>query len=118
MSHSVIRSLTASTATLRHESLPRRPADRYVSENGAASRFENADVPLPSIETNDRFVQGAISEGKEISRSLAAKLRRSVYANDENSALHQVIRLADELGNFESSLEFTVGFVGDSGVGE
>lgn len=118
MRPSTLRSLNASTSSLRHESLPRRPADRRIPENGAAHGFENANVPLPSVETNDRCIQRAVSNGKEFSRLLAAELRRSVPANDEGPGLHQVLRLADELGEFESSLEFTVGLVGDSGVGK
>jgi hypothetical protein len=57
-------------------------------------------------------------KGKDISESLADILRQSSLADNEESKLHEVLSLAEELRNYQSPAEFTIGFVGDTGVGE
>jgi len=66
---------------------------------------------------NDRHIQDAINTGKKISGGLAEILRQSSLAENEESNLHQILSLADELRNYQSPVEFTIGLVGDSGVG-
>jgi hypothetical protein len=78
--------------------------------------------PAPNVsstasENNDRHIQNAMNEGKNISGLLADILRQSSLADNEESNLHQVLSLAEELRNYQSPVEFTIGLVGDSGVG-
>lgn len=58
-----------------------------------------------------------MNEGKNISGLLADILRQSSLADNEESNLHQVLSFAEELRNYQSPVEFTIGLVGDSGVG-
>ena len=76
------------------------------------------DGPVTANENNNQHIQKAVTEGKDISELLANILRRSSLADNEESNLHQVVSLAEELQNYQSPVEFTVGLVGDSGVGK
>jgi hypothetical protein len=75
------------------------------------------DRPSPANEHNERRVRNAVNEGKNISGLLADILRQSSLADNEESNLHQILSLAEQLRNYQSPVEFTIGFVGDSGVG-
>ncbi|RFU26950.1 hypothetical protein B7463_g9389, partial [Scytalidium lignicola] len=68
--------------------------------------------------SNEEYIQKAVSVGKEISGSLGDVLRQSILANNEESHLHQILALADELRSYQSPVEFTIGIIGDSGVGK
>jgi hypothetical protein len=84
---------------------------------GAAMPFRAApSVPFEANE-NDGFIQEAVTKGKEISESLADILRQSSLADNEESRLHEVLSLAEELRDYQSPVEVTIGFVGDTGVG-
>jgi len=74
--------------------------------------------PATTNEHNDQHIQIAVSKGKDIGESLANILRRSSLADNEQSNLHQVVSLAEGLRNYQFPAEFTVGLVGDSGVGK
>jgi hypothetical protein len=75
------------------------------------------DVPLTANENNERHLQNAVNEGKNISALLADILKQSSLADNEESNLHQILLLAEQLHNYQSPVEFTIGLVGDSGVG-
>jgi len=85
-----------------HDSLPVRSTVSSSTANG---------------EYNDR-IQNAVSTGKHISGFLADALKQSTLANNEESNLHLVVTLAEELRNYQSPVEFTIGLIGDSGVGK
>jgi hypothetical protein len=74
-------------------------------------------VSFTANENNDRHVRNATNEGKNISGLLADILQQSSLADNEESNLHQVLSLAVQLRNYQSPVEFTIGLVGDSGVG-
>lgn len=63
-------------------------------------------------------IADAVSAGKNISGFLADALKQSTLAGDEDSNLHQLVRRAEELCRYQSPVEFTIGLVGDSGVGK
>ncbi|KAH8590098.1 hypothetical protein B0O99DRAFT_635601 [Bisporella sp. PMI_857] len=75
-------------------------------------------VSLTQNESNDQHIRNAINEGKNISGLLADNLKRSSLADNEESNLFQVLSLAGELRNYQSPVEFSIGLVGDSGVGK
>ena len=56
--------------------------------------------------------------GRNISETLADQLGQSSLASDEESNLNQILSLAEELRHYQSPVEFTIGLVGDSGVGK
>ncbi|RDL41569.1 uncharacterized protein BP5553_01548 [Venustampulla echinocandica] len=85
-------------------SLPVRPAEPGSSPTVDGSRVE--------------CIRNAVSTGKTISGLLANTLRQSTLANDEESNIHQLVARAEELHNYQSPVEFTIGLVGDSGVGK
>lgn len=66
---------------------------------------------------NNDCIRNAVSAGKDISGLLADALMQSTLANNEESNLHLILTLAEELRNYQSPVEFTIGLVGDSGVG-
>jgi hypothetical protein len=68
-------------------------------------------------ENHDRHIQNAVNEGRDISGLLADILKQSSLADNVESNLHQVLLLAEELRTYQSPVEFTIGLVGDSGVG-
>jgi hypothetical protein len=76
-----------------------------------------SDVSFTANENNNKIIQKAVSDGKDISEFLANILSRRSLADNDESNLHQVLSLAEELQNYQSPVEFTVGLVGDSGVG-
>jgi hypothetical protein len=63
-------------------------------------------------------LQDVVQEGYVISAVLSNALQNLTLAADQQSQLYTVISLAEELRDFESPVEFTVGFIGNSGVGE
>jgi hypothetical protein len=75
------------------------------------------DVAFTANENNKRHVLNAVNDGKNISALLADILKQSSLADNEGSNLHQVLSLAEQLRNYQSPVEFTIGLVGDSGVG-
>ena len=89
-------------STLLEAPLPVRPAP---------------DVPLTANEKNERHIRNAVNEGKNISTFLADILKQSSLADNEESNLRQIISLAEQLRNYQSPVEFTIGLIGDSGVG-
>lgn len=90
------------SSTLLQAPLPVRPA---------------AGVPLTANENNERHIRNAVNEGKNISALLADILKQSSLADNEESNLHQILSLAEQLRHYQSPVEFTIGLVGDSGVG-
>ena len=97
---------------------------RHHEPSGSSSRLQAPLTirPAPGAsftanESNEQHIQNATNEGKNISGLLADILKRSSLANNKESNLHQVLSLAEELRNYKSPVEFTIGLVGDSGVG-
>lgn len=73
-----------------------------------------------SLTTNehvDQYAQNTVNEGKKISALLADVLKTSSVAGNAESNLQLVLSLAEELRNYQSPVEFSIGLVGDSGVG-
>lgn len=82
--------------------------------------YSPSTIPLdwrPNPLVNDRL-QDAVEEGHFVSATISDALKDLTIAADQQSQLYSILNLADELRNFESPAEFTVGFIGDSGVGE
>ena len=75
---------------------------------GAPSNTNNRDVSC---------IRTAMNEGQNISGLLADILKQSSLADNAESNLNIVLSLAEELRNYQSPTEFSIGFVGDSGVG-
>jgi len=88
----------------------RPPPDRPIPVRTAPH------IPSEGIETEGR-IQAALEKGKDISESLADILRQSSLADDEESHLHGLLSLAEDLRNYQPPVEVTIGFVGDTGVG-
>lgn len=112
---------------LRHDSLPIRSA----SQNAAAdqvvagprqpsAQVENRDIGRGSAADNgtEERIKKAVDDGRGIGASLADSLRQNILANDETTNLRAIVQLAEELRNFQSPVEFTIGLVGTSGVGK
>lgn len=66
----------------------------------------------------DQNIQDAIEEGKYISGVLADALKRTSLADQDRPQLQRILELAEELRRYQSPVEFTIGLIGDSGVGE
>ncbi|KAH8653995.1 hypothetical protein BGZ60DRAFT_159006 [Tricladium varicosporioides] len=81
-----------------------------VRAPGGASPTTNEHV--------DQYAQNAVNEGKQISALLAEILKTSSVAGNAESNLHLVLSLAEDLRNYQSPIEFSIGLVGDSGVGK
>lgn len=75
------------------------------------------DNSVPVNEDGEEHIRKAVSEGKNISALLTDILRQSSLADNAESNLHQILALAEQLRSYQSPVEFTIGFVGDSGVG-
>lgn len=121
--------LYAELRYLIHQSRERASAAKWLTmtqlggPNGPSTQAPLPVRPAPSgpattNKHNNQRLQIAVSEGKDISESLANILKRSSLADNEQSNLHQVVSLAEELQNYQFPAEFTVGLVGDSGVGK
>lgn len=103
-----------------------------AAANGFESDSDSSGVQTPATShspstippdwRSNSFVNGrlqdAVEEGHAISTTLSDALKGLHLAADQQSQLYAILSTADELQNFESPAEFTVGFVGDSGVGE
>lgn len=86
--------------------------------SGLPFRSRGQQDPLPTSHRDiEAFIEQAVSTGRTISETLANELRHGDFANDEESNLRNILTLADELRNYQSPVEFTIGLVGDSGVG-
>lgn len=101
---------------------------RSSQSAGPSNRFPSTLPRRPSLVSsvtldNDEnsgdngSITSAVSAGKRISGSLVDALRRSTLVDNEESNLNQVLALAEELRDYQSPVEFTIGLVGDSGVG-
>ncbi|KAF4625419.1 hypothetical protein G7Y89_g12745 [Cudoniella acicularis] len=102
------------------------PVMRQHGEGSGSSSLLQAPLPTrpapgassATNENNDRNIRNAMQEGREISGTLADLLSQSSLADNRESNIHQVLSLAEELRNYQSPVEFTIGLVGDSGVGK
>lgn len=74
-----------------------------------------APCPTPSRDV-EALIQNAVSRGTNISATLANGLRQGHVADSVD--LRKILSLADELRNYQSPVEFTIGVVGDVGVGK
>ncbi|OBT77048.1 hypothetical protein VF21_02905 [Pseudogymnoascus sp. 05NY08] len=82
-------------------------------------RQRDQEAPFPTSRRDiEVFIENAVSTGKAISETLADELRHGDFANDEENNLRPILTLAEELRNYQSPVEFTIGVVGDSGVGK
>lgn len=88
--------------------------------NGSLSlRQRGQEALFPTSRRDiDLFIENAVSTGRTISETLADKLRHGDFANNEENNLRPILTLAEELRNYQSPVEFTIGVVGDSGVGK
>jgi hypothetical protein len=71
--------------------------------------------PTPSRDV-EALVQNAVFRGTNISGQLANGLRQGDLADSVD--LRKILSLAEELRNYQSPVEFTIGVVGDVGVGK
>ncbi|KFX86752.1 hypothetical protein V490_08886 [Pseudogymnoascus sp. VKM F-3557] len=84
-----------------------------------ASRLRDQGAPSPSPHRNiEASIENAVSTGRTISAKITDALRDGDFANDEENNLRPILKLAEELYNYQSPVEFTIGLVGDSGVGK
>ncbi|CAG8972215.1 hypothetical protein HYALB_00010994 [Hymenoscyphus albidus] len=65
----------------------------------------------------EQHIKDAIEQGKEISGVLADALQRTLADHDRPN-LQRILKLAEELRHYQSPVEFTIGLIGDSGVGK
>ncbi|OBT58322.1 hypothetical protein VE04_00743 [Pseudogymnoascus sp. 24MN13] len=88
--------------------------------NGSLSlRQRGQEVLFPTSRRDiDLFIENAVSTGRTISETLADELRHGDFANNEENNLRPILTLAEELRNYQSPVEFSIGVVGDSGVGK
>lgn len=89
------------------------------TNSGLSLRPGGPEAPLPTSRPDiEAFIENAVSTGRAISESLADELRRGDFANNDENNLSPILTLADELRNYQSPVEFTIGLVGDSGAGK
>ncbi|OBT49128.1 hypothetical protein VE00_00035 [Pseudogymnoascus sp. WSF 3629] len=89
------------------------------TNSGLASRQRDQGAPSPSPHRNiEASIENAVSTGRTISETLTDTLRNGDFANGEENNLRPILKLAEELHNYQSPVEFTIGVVGDSGVGK
>ncbi|OBT66790.1 hypothetical protein VE03_03995 [Pseudogymnoascus sp. 23342-1-I1] len=89
------------------------------TNSGLPFRQRGQKAPLPtSRRETEAFIANAVSTGRTISETLADELRHGDFGNDEENNLRPILTLAEELRNYQSPVEFTIGVVGDSGVGK
>lgn len=89
------------------------------ANSGSASRQRDQGAPSPSPHRNiEASIENAVSTGRTISETLMDTLRNGDFANAEENSLRPIVNLAEELCNYQSPVEFTIGVVGDSGVGK
>lgn len=87
--------------------------------SGLAFRQRDQRAPSPSPHRNiEASIENAVSIGRSINETLTDTLRDGHFTNDEENTLRPILRLAEELHNYQSPVEFTIGVVGDSGVGK
>ncbi|KFY22450.1 hypothetical protein V493_06579 [Pseudogymnoascus sp. VKM F-4281 (FW-2241)] len=93
------------------------PSSSASSDLVIRQRDQGAPSPSPhrNIETS---IENAVSTGRTISETLADELRNGDFANDEENNLRPILTLAEELRHYQSPVEFSIGVVGDSGVGK
>lgn len=100
-----------------------------VTRNGNPSGLSSVlPAPPPVRSANDNHskgngsdrarIQKAVDDGKNISGLLADALGAVSLADIEESNLHSILLLAQELQEYTWPIEFTIGLVGDSGVGK
>ncbi|CAG8958124.1 hypothetical protein HYFRA_00000470 [Hymenoscyphus fraxineus] len=66
----------------------------------------------------EQHIKDAIDQGKDISGVLADALQRTSLADHDRPNLQRILKLAEELRHYQSPVEFTIGLIGDSGVGK
>jgi hypothetical protein len=111
--HSILR-ISSSSMTRVHE-----PAGSSNPIHPSLPVRSAVVAPAPSAnENNNNCVRNAVAAGKSISGFLADTLKQSALASNDESNLHLVVTLAEELRNYQSPVEFTIGLIGDSGAGK
>ncbi|OBT38703.1 hypothetical protein VE00_10646 [Pseudogymnoascus sp. WSF 3629] len=93
------------------------PSNATGSSLPFRQRGQEAPIPISRRDIEVR-IENAVSSGRTISETLADELRHGDFANDEENNLRPILTLAEELRNYQSPVEFTIGVVGDSGVGK
>ncbi|KAK2045699.1 hypothetical protein LZ31DRAFT_540968 [Colletotrichum somersetense] len=98
----------------------RQPADRRSRAGSRASLIPHdvRDEEPPPNHFHDPAVQGAFGDAKALAARLAGVLEGSPLHASADSTIKRLHRRARELANFQCPSTRTVGFVGDSGVGE
>lgn len=99
--------MTRNSAPSHSSSLLQAPMSVRAASSASSTANEN----------DNRHIRNAVNSGKDISGLLADTLKQSSLADNEESNLHLILSLAEELHHYESPVEFTIGLVGDSGVG-
>ncbi|KAL5349513.1 hypothetical protein ACLOAV_005808 [Pseudogymnoascus australis] len=89
------------------------------TNSGLPFRRRDQGAPSPSPHRNiEASIENAVSTGRTISETLTDTLRDGGFASDEENNLRPILKLAEELHNYQSPVEFTIGVVGDAGVGK
>ncbi|KAK2054164.1 hypothetical protein LY76DRAFT_523077, partial [Colletotrichum caudatum] len=98
----------------------RLPSDRRSRAGSRASLIPHdvRDEEPPPNYFHDPAVQGALGDAKALAARLAGVLEGSPLHASADSTIKRLHRWARELANFQCPSTRTVGFVGDSGVGE
>src|SRR5271168_1455906 len=109
---------SSSPSTLRHESLPLRnaqqsgpeaPAGEASSRPDTHNENDNGTRASAAATGSDELIQSVVCDGRAISSLLADSLRQNTLANNDESSLSRILRLAEELRSFQSPVEFTIG---------
>ncbi|UQC76138.1 uncharacterized protein CLUP02_17649 [Colletotrichum lupini] len=107
------------TPAFRQSSLTPRPPRRSRGRSEAALVYHDVkDEELPESRFYDPAVQNAIKNAKALMTQLAGVLEDSPLHINPDSTIRRLYGQALDLSQFEGPSTRTVGFVGDSGVGE
>jgi hypothetical protein len=108
--------------------MSRSSSATMTAESGGPSDSTHSGLPLrpivlpapqPAPSRNiGALIRNAVSTGTAISGILADELRQGALVNNQEHNLQDALTLAEQLRNYQSPVEFTIGLVGDSGVGK
>ena len=99
-------------------SLDSRASRRRSSSRVVAVPHSVQDEEPPQSRFHDPAVQQAYAGVKNIMERLTVVLASSSLHSEPDSAMRRLHQQSEKLGRFQCASTRTVGFVGDSGVGE
>jgi hypothetical protein len=110
--------LRAQSPAVGDSSSHRRVSGRRSSSRTSMTPYRVIDEDPPNDRFHEPTFQQAVSDAKRLMSELTGVLSSSSIRNEPDSAMSRLRDEAEELANFQCPSTRTVGFVGDSGVGE